>query len=180
VSGRLLAPVAVIALAAVAAGCGASSKPAAAPATTTTTTAASSTAARRQLPAAFLACLRQHGVTLPAGGFERPRGFGTGTRPQGTFPTTRPAPTPAQQKRRAAFTACRKYAPQGFGFGRFGGARGGQFTRYVACMKRHGTTIGPSAARVDLTSPKFRAAAKQCRALLPSTGAGAPATGSQG
>jgi hypothetical protein len=124
-----------------------------------------------KLPAKFVACLKEHGVTLGAGGFGRPGGFKPGT--QGT---KRPALTPAQIKaratRRAAFAVCSKYAPKGFSFGRRGGSRG--FAAYTACLKKQDVTLG----KVSLTSAKFKAAAKLCKSLLPTTGT--PTTGSAG
>jgi hypothetical protein len=188
---RAVAACLTLALAGVAAGCGASSsKPVAAPTSITTAPSRSGSGFRsRQLPAAFLACLKQQGVTFPSGGFRRPQG-GTGGASGTTTTPSFPRPTTAErQKRQAAFAACRKFAPQGFGQG-FGrgpaGAGGGRFAQYVSCMKKHGVTIRPGGGGggggggVNLASPKFQAAAKQCRSLLPTFGGGAPSTGTTG
>ena len=184
-----VAALVVLALSVLAAGCGSSSSSTAPPATSPATTNAPATVgpagaagSRRTLPAAFVSCLKQHGLTLPTGGFRRPPGGGgfqrapggNGTPPTGSSPTNRPAETPAQAKRRTAFAACGKFAPQGgFGFGR--GGRGG-FAAYTACMRKQGVTFGPG-AKVNLTSPKFKAAAKQCKSLLPAAGTGSASPG---
>ncbi len=185
-----VAALAVLALSVLAAGCGSSSSSTAAPATSPATANTPSTPGQsgatgsgRTLPTAFIACLKQHGVTLQAGGFRRAPGGGgfqgapggNGTPPTGAPPTNRPAATPAQAKRRTAFVACSKFAPQGgFGFGR--GGRGG-FAAYTTCMRKQGVTFGPG-AKVNLASPKFKAAAKQCKSLLPATGTGSASPGS--
>ena len=182
---RSVATVLTLALVGLAAGCGASSsKPSAAPVAITTTTTPSQQGGVRRQPAAFLSCLKQHGVTFPSGGFGRQPGGSGGSPPTTTNPSFRPPSSGERQKRQAAFTACQKYALPGFrqgfgqGFGRGSGGRGrGQFARYAACMKSHGVTIDPGPGRLDLTSPKFKAAAKLCRSLLPTAGAGGPATG---
>jgi len=182
---RAVAACLTLALAGVAAGCGASSaKPAAAPTSITTAPQSGSGFRGRQLPAAFVACLKQQGVTFPSGGFRRPPG-GSGGSPGTTTNPSFQRPSAAQrQRRQAAFAACRKFAPQGFGqgFGRgSGGGGGGRFAQYVSCMKKHGVTIRPGGAGgLNLTSPKFKAAAKQCRSLLPTFGGGAPPTGTPG
>jgi hypothetical protein len=172
----------VLALSVLAAGCGSSSSASSTPSTVTTTPStagqAAGAGARRTLPAAFVACLKQHGVTLPTGGFRRPSGgggFPGAPGANGAPPTTnRPAETPAQAKRRTAFAACSKFAPQGgFGFGR--GGRGG-FAAYTACMRKQGVTFGRG-AKVNLASPKFKAAAKKCKSLLPAAGAGGASPG---
>jgi hypothetical protein len=185
-----VAVLAVLALSVLAAGCGGSSSKSSSPASSTTATTATTPAlgqpggggAGRAFPAAFTTCLKQHGVSLPTGGFRRPPGA-PGSPPAGTTPRNRPAATPARAKQRAAFAACRKFAPQGFGAG-FGRGRGrGQFASYSACMKKQGITLGPG-AQVDLTSAKFKAAAKQCRSQLPAAangpGAAGPRAGSGG
>jgi hypothetical protein len=185
---RSLAVLALVPLALVAAGCGASSSPKAAPATTaaipSNAAPSGATGGDRALPAAFTTCLKQHGVTLPAGGFRRPPGLGgfkrapgsNGTPPAGGPSTNRPPETPAQAKRRAAFTACSRFAPRGgFGFGV--GRRGGAFAAYAACMQKQGITFGRRAP-VNLASPKFKAAAKQCKSLLPAAGTGGAGAGS--
>jgi hypothetical protein len=44
-------------------------------------------------------------------------------------------------------------------------------------MRKQGITFGRGAA-VNLASPKFKAAAKQCKSLLPATGTGGSGAGS--
>lgn len=173
---KQVAALLVLALSVLAAGCGSSSSSTASSATSPATTSTPATPGQsgaagssRTLPAAFIACLKQHGVTLPAGGFRRaPGGGGFQGAPggNGTPPT----------KRRTAVAACSKFAPQSsLGFGQ--GGRGG-FAAYSACMRRQGVTFGPG-AKVNLASPKFKAAAKQCKSLLPAagTGSGDPGNG---
>ncbi|HET9721395.1 MAG TPA: hypothetical protein VFP55_15050 [Solirubrobacteraceae bacterium] len=115
--------------------------------------------------ASKLACLKQHGVTLPArrpgsgagGGFGRGRG-------------------PGNSKFRAAFKAC------GGGFGRFRPGAGGvprrtfsaaTLERFVTCVRNHGYTLpkpntsgGPVFPRSIESSTKFQAAARACASLL--------------
>jgi hypothetical protein len=44
-------------------------------------------------------------------------------------------------------------------------------------MRKQGITFGQGASP-NLASPKFKAAAKQCKSLLPATGTGGAGTGS--
>src|SRR5258708_38735737 len=88
--------------------CGGSSNPASS--STTSPTTPTSAGAGGTQNAAFTTCLKDHGVTLPAGGF-RPPGGGQGT------PGSRPARSAAQQ---SAFAACRAKPPSGGGVRRGG------------------------------------------------------------
>jgi hypothetical protein len=152
--------------------------------TTGSTTASSGAggfnSARR---AQLVACLKQHGVTLPsrpagAGGGAPGSGGGTGTgtgtsttRRRGFFGGGAFANNPKMQ---AAFKAC------GANFGaRGGGAFAGRLshaavTKYVACVRQHGYnlpnpnfsgkgSVFPSNIR---TNPKFLAASKACQNIL--------------
>jgi len=147
--------------------CGGSSN--AASSSTTSPTTPTSAGARGARSAAFTTCLKDHGVTLPAGGF-RPRSGGQGT------PGSRPALSAAQQ---SAFAACRSKLPNG---GRFGGGANTQaFRAYLSCLGDHGvivptTTSGSTACgrgselRALRNQPKFASASKTCAPLLPTFG----------
>jgi hypothetical protein len=191
---KLILTVVVLAFGGLIAACGSSSS------TTTSSTTASAAAggaggtggagganpARR---AALAACLKQHGVTLPArppgagggppGSGAPGGGTGTGTGTTGTGTTPRPrffgggggfANNP---KLRAAFQAC------GARFG-FGG--GGQrfrlsrtvITKYVTCVRQHGYNLpnpdfsgkGPVFPSNIRGNAKFQAASRPCQSLL--------------
>ena len=121
---------------------------------------------------AYLTCLRQHGVNIPA---TRPTARPT-ARPSGGF-----AANPAMQKARQA---CASLRPAG----RFGGFGGGQFAAafqaFRSCMAAHGETIpatrltappatppSPGAGRflggLNPSDPKVAAALKACQSKLP-------------
>jgi uncharacterized protein YceK len=177
------------------AGCGSassstsSSGSAAAATSSTTTTAASSgaggfSARRTQL----VACLKQHGVTLPARPAGAPSGGGgagggTGTTGAGGPPgggffggggggggARRFANNPKMQ---AAFKACG--ADFGFRRGNFAGRISHTtITKYVDCVRQHGYdlpnpnfsgkgSVFPSNIR---TNPKFVSASKACQSIL--------------
>ena len=146
-----------------ASGCGgAAAAPAASSASATPSPGAS----------AYLTCLRQHGVNIPA------------TRPTAR-PTARPsgglAANPAMQKARQA---CASLRPAG-GFGGFGGGQfAAAFQAFRSCMAAHGATIpttrptappttapSPGADRflggLNPSDPKVAAALKACRSKLP-------------
>lgn len=147
----ILAAVAALALAACGGG-GSSPKVSAA----TTTTTAGRGGFRN---AAFTSCLKQHGITLPAGGFggRRPRAGGTGStgatgasgsggrfRGGGGFggpPISIPGVSAA--KVQTALSACRSQLPNG---GRFGGGGNGfvnpaALQAYLSCLRDHGVTV---------------------------------------
>ncbi len=102
----------VLAATLVLAGCGGSSSSSSAGATSSAS--GNSTAAPAGL-SAFQTCLKQHGVTIKPGQFSgRPRASFTPT----AFPTGSPRPRPSfSGTGSAAFKACAKYAPGGFGAG---------------------------------------------------------------
>jgi hypothetical protein len=116
-------------------------------------------------------CLKQHGVTLPAG-------FGNGANggpPPGETPGSFPAGgTPGslpggvdQQKLQSAIKAC-----GGTGNGFPGGGRNTQALQaYTSCLGDHGVKIakptGSTPGTFDRTSAVFVAANKVCAALLP-------------
>ena len=169
------------------AACGGSSGSAAGSTTSTTTSAAGGSR-----NAAFSACLKQHGVTLPAGGIgpSGPPGQGTpGSRPAGGFGSGGPAisiPGVSAQQLQAAMSACGSKLPSG-GFG--GGAGNSQALQaYLSCLKDHGVTVPTSTSGTTprgqgsvlgavRSQPKFAAANKVCQALLPTFGASTTTTG---
>ncbi|HXQ59142.1 MAG TPA: hypothetical protein VN799_03560 [Acidimicrobiales bacterium] len=155
------------------------------------TTKPATTASR----AAYTACLKQHGVTLPnlAG---RPGGSGAttpsftpGSFPSGTGGFGGLANNPKFQQ---AAAACKSLRPSGgFGGGRFGGAGGFNSTAFAAyrnCLKLHGVTLPTGGARVsgagstppttfDQSSPTVQAALAACAALRPAPSATTTTTG---
>lgn len=176
-----------VGLAVAVAACGGSSGGASGATTSTT-----SSAAGGSRNAAFTACLKQHGVTLPAGGIgpSGPPGQGTpGSLPAGGNGGGGPSisiPGVNTQQLQAAMSACRSKLPSG-GFG--GGAANSQALQaYLSCLKDHGVTVptstsgttpgGPGSALGAVRSqPKFAAANKVCQALLPTFGASTTTTG---
>jgi hypothetical protein len=173
--------VVLVALATLVAGCGSSSS-------TSSSTSTSASAATSTGRAKLAACLKQHGITLPAGrrpGAGAPPGApGSGT---GTTPTGRPpgggffGRAGGRSKFRAAFKAC------GADF-RAGGRRRGFFNRqniqkYVTCVRQHGYNLpnpnfsgsGPVFPANIRTNEKFQSASKACQSLLAAPGGGAGA-----
>jgi hypothetical protein len=161
-----------------AAACGGSSAKAA---STTSTTA--STRAGAAGFAAYRTCLGQHGINLPprtrGTGGTGGGGFGGGGFGGGGFggtPRSLPKGVTASQFA-AAQKACASKLPAG-GSGRFGG--GQAFQAYASCLRDHGVTIssvprgtspttavGTPRPTFNRNDPKFVAANKVCRALLP-------------
>jgi hypothetical protein len=191
-----------IALATIAAGgllaaCGSASSSSSTSSSSGTTASASAAgsggsttgSARR---AQLVACLKSHGVTLPArpagsgpppggagssGGSSGGAGTGTGTSTtprRGFFFGGGPGGAKITPKMRAAFQAC------GARFG-FGGGRGFRgrishtaITSFVTCVKQHGYNLpapnfsgkGPIFPQKIESNAKFQAAAKSCQHLL--------------
>ncbi len=142
--------------------------------------------------AAYVSCLKQHGVTLP--NFNRGSGGppAGGTRPtftpgSGSFPGGAAGAgggffqnNPKFQK---AATACKSLRPSGGfggGFGRAGGAGGFNSTAFAAyrnCLKLHGVTLPTPGAKPPVgstpsttfnqSSSAFQAATQACAALRP-------------
>jgi PT repeat len=190
-----LAALAVIACLAVT-GCGGGGTAAAsssAPAATGAATASGGTSAKLS---AFDTCLKAHGVKITArrgafpSGTARPTAFPT-NRPT-AFPTNRPTAFPTAHRSgapggflggadSAAFKACAKYAPAGFG-GRFGGGAGAgisasAFTAFKSCMSQNGVKITGTAQTamrsLRTATGKTATAFKTCGVLL-QTGSGSP------
>ena len=182
------------------ASCGGASSKASASSSATTTTTAGGAAAPN---GAFAACLKQHGVTVPAGfGGGRPRGgsgdpggpggFGLrgGSGLRGGFL----GGAGLSGKQQAAFAACRSKLPDGGRFGGrgfAGGASASQLKAYLSCLSDNGVKVptttstpasggsGPRRLGVSIASlrndPHFAAASKKCAPLLPARGTRVPA-----
>lgn len=120
-------------------------------------------------------CLKQHGVTLPAGFGDRgnggppnggpPNGETPGSFPAGGTPGSLPAGVD-QQKLQSAIKAC------GGGNGFPGGGRNREaFQAYTSCLGDHGVKVpkqtGSTPPTFDRNSAAFAAANKVCAALLP-------------
>jgi len=132
---------------------------------------------------AFQSCLKQHGVTIRAGEFGgRPRGsfspgasFSPGTRPT-AFPSGSAFPRPsgsfsAPAKDSAAFKACAKYAPAGFGGFGGRGITASALAAFKSCLAQNGVKVtGKTAAAIlgELrhATGKTAAAVKTCRVLI--------------
>jgi hypothetical protein len=131
--------------------------------------------------AALVACLKQHGVTLPSRppGSGGAAGGGTGTGTNGTGTTRRRGflfggggAFANNPKLQAAFKAC------GANFRARGGFRGrlshAAITNYVTCVRQHGYNLpnpnfsgkGPIFPANIQTNAKFQTASKACQSLL--------------
>jgi hypothetical protein len=150
--------------------------------------AAGNFSARR---AKLAACLKEHGVTLPA----RPAGAGGGGSGFGGGPPANGSAAPPRRggglfggrlasnpKFRAAFQAC------GSGLrGRLGGApRRAAITQFVTCVKQHGYPLpqpnfsgtGPIFPARIQRNAKFQAASRACQSLLAPRGPAGSQSGS--
>jgi hypothetical protein len=171
-------------------------------ASSSSSSSAAAAGAARNAPsrAKLVACLKQHGVALPArrGGF-RPGGYGGGggyaappagggsqggILPQaGARPRRGGGGFAANPKLRAAITAC-----GGFRGGNFGAARSAprraSIQRFVTCVGKHGYKLptpnfsgsGPVFPARIQTNAKFQAASRACQSVLVPTQPGAPSS----
>jgi hypothetical protein len=139
--------------------------------------------------AKLVACLKQHGVTLPTRPPGPRPGTGTGTTPGAGQPGGGPAPGATGARRRgffgggagagrfnnpkfrAAFQACGAAG----GFGRRGGTPArASIAKFVTCVSQHGYKLpkpnfsgqGPVFPAKIETNPKFIAASRACQAQL--------------
>ena len=157
----------VLAATLVLADCGGSSSSSSS-AGATSSASGSSTAAPAGL-SAFQTCLKQHGVTIKPGQFSgRPRASFTPS----AFPTGSPRPRPSfSGTGSAAFKACAKYAPAGFGAG-FGRAiSSSALAAFKSCLSQNGVKVTGTTARAVLgelrnNTGKTAAAVRTCRVLL--------------
>ncbi len=172
--GRLLATVVGVALAAGATACGggkaAVTPVAAVDATTTTSTAGSAGVGAGDAGAAYMACLRDHGVDVA----DRQRPADAAGTPPSSRPATPPSSRPAgsrpstslpagvdQARLAAARDACQTLQPTDRG--PMNGPPSQAFQVYASCMKDHGVTVA-GAIRDD---PAFKAADAICGVLRP-------------
>jgi hypothetical protein len=181
---RFLIQAALPALAAalVLTGCGGSSGSSSSNAGATSSASATSTAAASAKLSAFDTCLKQHGVTIKPGQFgARPRGSFTPT----AFPTgsARPRPSFSGSARpsfsgsaadSAAFKACAKYAPAGFGGGFNRVVSSSALKAFKSCLSQNGvkvtgTTASAILAELRNATGKTAAADRTCRVLLAPT-----------
>ena len=165
----------VLAATLVLAGCGGSGSAGAAAASGAAGTATASAGL-----SAFTTCLKQHGVTVRPGQF--------GARPRGSFspsafPTGSPRPRPSLAGRdSAAFKACAKYAPSGFGAGFGRVISSSALAAFKSCLSQNGvkvtgTTASAILAEVRNSTGKAAAAVRTCRVLLqPTTPTPSPST----
>ena len=135
--------------------------------------------------AALVACLRKHGVNLPAGGGASSGGApGAGTPPTGNGgappaggaggapPSGFPGGGAGGSKFQAAFKACgAKFPSRGPGAGNFSRQN---IQRYVTCVRQHGYhlpnpnfsgkgSVFPASVR---SNSKFQSASRACQSLL--------------
>jgi hypothetical protein len=146
------------------AGCGGSSSSSSAGATSSAS--GGSTTAPAGL-SAFQTCLKQHGVKINPGQFSgRPRASFS----PGAVPTGSPRPRPSFSGS-AAFKACAKYAPAGFGAG-FGRAiSSSALAAFKSCLSQNGVKVTGTTASAVLgelrnSTGKTAAAVRTCRVLL--------------
>jgi hypothetical protein len=162
-------------------GCGGSSNSSSSVAATSSASASSTASAKLT---AFRACLKQHGVTI------RPGQFGGSPRPRASFtptafPTGSARPRPSFSgafagRNSAAFKACAKYAPTGFGADGFGAGGFGRtisssaLAAFKSCLSQNGvkvtgTTAAAVLAELRNSTGKTAKAVRTCRVLLQPT-----------
>jgi hypothetical protein len=126
---------------------------------------------------AFQTCLKQHGVTIRPGQFNssRPRPSFTPS----AFPTGSPRPRPSFSGSfagtdSAAFQACAKYAPAGFGGGFGRTISSSALAAFKSCLSQNGvkvtgTTAAAVLAKLRNATGKTAKAVQTCRVLLQPT-----------
>jgi len=155
-------------------GCGGSSDSSSSSSAAATSSASATTSAKLS---AFQTCLKQHGVTVKPGQF--------GARPRGSFspsafPTRSPRPRPSftgsfAASDSAAFKACAKYAPAGFGGGGFGRTiSSSALAAFKSCLSQNGVKVTGTTAAAVLgklrnATGKTAAAVRTCRVLIQPT-----------
>jgi hypothetical protein len=184
---RALLALAALATSALIAACGSSSSSS----TSSSTAAASASSGSGTNRAALMACLRKHGITLPAGagapgggapgggapgGGALPSG-GSGAPAGGSPPSGVPGGANGA-KLQAAFKACGANFPA-----RRNGAAVPRQTiqKYVTCVRQHGYKLpnpnfsgtGPVFPASIRSSAKFQSASRHCQNLLAPAGASA-------
>jgi hypothetical protein len=124
---------------------------------------------------AFQTCLKQHGVKVAPGQGRlgaRPTGsFSPGTRPTGTRPTgVRPTGSFGGQNS-AAFQACAKYAPAGFGGAGRGAISSSALAAFKSCLSSNGVKVTGTTASAIMSelrnaTGKTATAVRTCQVLL--------------
>lgn len=159
----------VLAATLVLAGCGGSSSSNSAGATSSAS--GGSTTAPAGL-SAFQTCLKQHGVKITPGQFSgRPRASFS----PGAVPTGSPRPRPSfSGSGSAAFKACAKYAPAGFGGGFGRTISSSALAAFKSCLSQNGvkvtgTTAAAVLAKLRNATGKTAKAVQTCRVLLQPT-----------
>jgi hypothetical protein len=150
-------------------GCGGSSGSSSSAAATSSASATTSTAAKLS---AFQTCLKQHGVTIRPGQFGSPRPHASFT--PTAFPTGSPRPRPSGSffgTDSAAFKACAKYAPAGFGGGFGRTISASALAAFKSCLSQNGVKVTGTTAAAILgelrnATGKTAAAVKTCRVLI--------------
>ena len=154
------------------AGCGGGGSSAAAPASSASTTSSAGLSA-------FETCLKQHGVTVspsrfagrPTGSFS-PRAFPTGSFSPRAFPSGSARPRPSfTGTDAAAFQACAKYEPVGFGGGANRAISASALAAFKSCLasngvKVTGSTAGAILAQLRNSTGKTATALHTCQVLL--------------
>jgi hypothetical protein len=176
---RGLLPLALLALCALLSACGSNSS-------SKTSSSASASAKTGGNRAALVACLRKHGVNLPASGGAPgggAPGAGGGTPPGasgGAPPSGFPGGSAGGSKFRAAFKACGANFPAGRPGS--GGFSRQNIQKYVTCVRQHGYQLpNPNFSGSGSVFPanvrsnaKFQAASRACQSLLRPAGAANP------
>ena len=153
----------VLAGALVLAGCGGSGNAAG-----TSAAGASASATASAGLSAFETCLKQHGVTVMPGHF----GAGPHASSPGAFPAGSPRPRASFAGRNAAaFKACAKYAPSGFGGGFNRVISSSALAAFKSCLSANGVKVTGSTASAILSelrnsTGKTATAVRTCRVLL--------------
>jgi hypothetical protein len=138
--------------------------------TASTSAAAAGASASATAPAAlsaFQTCLKQHGVTIKPGQFSaRPRASFS----PGAFPSRSPRAS-FGGRNPAAFKACAKYAPAGFGTGANRVISSSALAAFKSCLTANGVKVTGSTASAILselrdTTGKTATAVRTCRVLL--------------
>lgn len=171
------------------AACGSASSSSSSSSTTSSVASASATstgsASRSARRAALVACLKSHGVTLPARPQSGSGSSGTGPRPGGGGGFFGGAAS--NPKLAAAFKACGGFRFRG-GSARFRTVSHQEIDKYVTCVRQHGFDMpnpnfsgkGPVFPASIRSNKKFQSASRSCQSLLvrPPTTSSSSATNS--
>jgi len=174
---KLAVLIVCVAASCVLAACGSSSSSSSSSASAKASAKTGTAAARTKL----VACLKQHGVTLPSrpGGRGFTPGSGGGTPPGGFRGGGFGGRFRANPKLQAAFKAC----GGSFGGRRFSGApRHAAIVKFVSCVRQHGYQLptpnfsgkGPVFSAKIESNAKFRSASRACLRVLVPGPRGAP------